>query len=281
MSAHAIPAEHQDDPGQQAADAQQHRQALRDLIGMGTDFARLLHGRATAQATQDAHDAPPSQPTNTPPAPTPSPPPADALIPLAAAFDRIARAVRRCILLARSLDAPAPSACDPARHRAAARRRIIREVEDAIHRTNEGDPADALHAELHERMDTPDLDDDLSTRPIAEIVTELRRDLGLATLPGDHAWHRRTPDDIAHLNARAAAQPGARQPTAAPHAPGRDDAQRPPDPQPHRPATPHAQPGPVHASPDTDLPDDPAEAIATILRGPALAEARWRPPPEG
>ena len=221
MSAHAIQPKHQDDPGQHAADAQQHRQAMRDLIGMGIDFARLLHGRAT----QDAHDATPApQPTDASPTPAPSPPATDTLIPLAAAFDRIARAVRRCILLARSLDAPAPPARDPARHRAAARRRIIREVEDAIHRTNEGDAADALRAELHERMDTPDLDDDLSTRPIAELITEIRRDLGLATLPGDHAWRRRTPDDIAELNARAAG----RHPAAASQAPGLGGAQRPP-----------------------------------------------------
>ena len=275
MSAHSTPTEHQGDPGQSAADAQQHRQAMRDLIGMGTDFARLLHGRATAQATQDAHSASPAlQPTDAPPTPAPSPPSTDTLISLAAAFDRIARAVRRCILLARSLDAPAPPARDPARHRAATRKRILREVEDAIHRTNEGAAADALRAELHERLDTPDLDDDLGTRPIAEIITEIRRDLGLATLPGDHAWRRRTPDDIAQLNARA------RQPTAAPQAPDRGGAQRPSDPQPHRAA--YAQPGPVHAasaSTGTDLPDDPAEAIATILRGPILADLRWRPPP--
>ena len=284
MSAHETQTQRHDKPGQSAADEQQHRQALRDLIDMGTDFARLLRAKADAQAAQDAAATPPAP---VPPALAlaPGAPVADPFFGLAGAFDRIARAVRRCIALARSLDEPAaPARDDPAQQRAAARRRVIREVEDAIERTGASDAAEALRTELRERLDAPDLDDDIHTRPVAEIITEIRRDLGLAALPGDHLWRRRTPEDMRQLCAHAAAPSAARQPGAGPHAPGRNAAPRCPDPQPaHHAATPRAQPGPFRTGPagaGSDLPDDPAAAITAILRHSAPIQRRWRPPPK-
>ncbi len=264
----AIP---QADPGHQAADAQYYRQVLHGLIDIGADLARLLHQQATppAQAPQQGRD------------PQPTPPPAeDALPTITAAFDRIARAVRRCIALARSLTEPAQPANDPARHRAAARKRIIREVEDAIGRTvNEGDRADRLNAELHDRLDAPDLDDEIINGPIADIITQIRRDLGLASLPGDLSWKRRTPEDIRQLCARAAAPTPARQPGAGPQGPRHDTVQRSPDPQlATRAVTPRAQPGFIHAG--HGPPDDPAGAVATILRHSTRTHGWWRPPPE-
>ena len=76
----------QNDKGQQAADAEYYRQALHDLIGMETDLARLLHMQATgpAQAAQPGA------------APRPAP---ENLVAIASAFDRAARATRRCIAL--------------------------------------------------------------------------------------------------------------------------------------------------------------------------------------
>jgi hypothetical protein len=304
MSAQPAQAALHDDPGQQAADARIYRTALHDLVSMGTDLARLLHGQATAQA-QAAQEATAPRPAPAPApgapipnAPFPGAPVPDTLVSIAAAFDRAARAVRRGILLARSLAHPIQPAPDPARHRAAARRRILREVEDAIHRPGTGGNGrdsdgrnDAgLRAELRDRMDAPDLDDDIASRPIAEIVTELRRDLGLASLPGDHPWKRRTPDDIRQLCARAAAPSVPRgQPGAGPQGPRLQDprhgaAQRPPDLQPDKPAAvPPAQPGPTHAGPThagNGPPDDPAAIIATILRHATRAHGQWRPPPE-
>ena len=245
----ALPSQsHPQDPTQPTTDAHAYRAVLHDLIGMGTGIARLLHAQATATA-----DAPPAQPSAQPPsspatpAPVPAhqtpahPAPAD-LITIATAFDRIALAVRRCIALARLLDAPVQPAKDPAHQRATARRRILRAVEDAISRNlsaaecGAGDPgldntgfddsglddgspddtgansppsdastAEALTAELHERLDGPDLDSDITSRPIADIVAELCRDLGIAPPAGPHPWKRRTPADIAALCARAAA----------------------------------------------------------------------------
>ena len=285
MSAHATRTQRHDDPGQPAADEQQHRQALRDLIDTGTHFARLLREKADAQAAQDAAPAPPA--ADAPPAPAPGTLTADPLVSLAGAFDRIARAVRRCILLARSLDQPAAPAQDPSQHRAAARKRILREVEDTIQRPSgnlERDGAEALHAELRERMDAPDLEDDIAGRPAADIIAEICRDLGLDAHPGTRPWKRRTPADIQQLCARAGAPSGPRQPGAGPQGPGRAAAQPTSDPQPDKPAAiARTQPGPARASPPgcgSGLPDDPAAAIATILRHPARAAPRWRPPPE-
>jgi hypothetical protein len=281
-------------PNQYAADAQYYRQALHELIDMGTGLARLLHQQATTQA----HAAP--QDPGSQPAPVPAP---DPLISIAAAFDRIARAVRRSIALARSLADPVPPARDPAQHRAAARKRILRDVEDAIQRTAPGsghaasdhaapdgsgaDDADAdeagdeaLLAELHDRLDAPDLDDDISSRPVAEIITEICRDLGLAALPGAHPWKRRTPADLEQLCARAAAPSGTCPSGAGPLVPATPQ-RAPTNPVPPGPAATPCATGPSHAG--SGPPDDPADTpagIATIPRHPTHLHGQWRPPPE-
>ena len=230
------------DPGQQAEDAQYYRQTLHGVIAMATDLARTLHAQAT-----------------TPPRPTPAQPPPNTLE-IAAAFDRIARCIRRSITLARRLHDPVKPAPDPARHRAAARTQIIRTVEDRIHRAaHEGDRAESLTAELYDRLDGPDLDADLATRPVAEIITEICRDLGLASPPGDTPWRRRTPADLAELRARAAA------PSRAGGAP-----------QPARLSQP---PHPPRIHPPTARPAIPAPPAAAILLHPTRLRRRWRPPP--
>jgi len=119
----------QPDPGPQAAETELYRQALHDLIEIGADLARRLHAQATAQAAQQAKAKPVRLVTEAPPAPAPSP---NALINIAAAFDLSASAVRRCIMLAQSLDEPPKPASDPAPDRTIARKRILRAVEDTI-----------------------------------------------------------------------------------------------------------------------------------------------------
>ncbi len=288
MSALTNQAAPQDDPGHRAADAHDYAEVLHELITMGTDLARLLHEQATAQA-QAAQQAPRPQPA---PATAPCIPIPDTLATITAAFNCTVRAVRRGILLAHSLARPVQPAPDPARHRADARRRILREVEDTIQRPGgdgRGGPAlpadlqDSLHAELRDRLDGPDLDDDITGRPVADIITEIRRDLGLDAHPGTRPFQRRTPEDIRQLCARAAAPSAARQPGIGPQGPGPQDhmhgaAQSLPDSQPDKPAaTLSAQPAPVQAG--NVLPDDPAGMIAMILRDPTRAHTRWRPPP--
>ena len=278
MVAHPTHAAAPNDPGQPAAPTHPHRQALDDLITMGTDLARALHRQALIQA-EAAQAALPPQPTPH----VPDEPPATALVTLTTAFDRIARAVRRCVALAQHLARPPAPARDLAQHRAAARKQVIRAIEDTIYRTaHEGDRAETLNAELRDRLDDPDLDWDLAHRPIPDIIAEIRRDLGLAAPPGDHAWRRRTPADIQDLHARAAVPTKQSKPGAAPPGPhvAPTPTQYPADPQPDDPTPAHpvsAAPIPrVHHVP-TDgrtLPDDPAEATALLFRHPG----RWRPP---
>jgi hypothetical protein len=118
----------------------------------------------------------------------------------ALAFERVTRCVRRCAWLVRELAKPLNTT-----DRVAARKQIIRTVEDTIQRTAEHpDDAEALHGELRERLDSPDLEDDIHSRPIIEIIADICRDLGLAHSPGSHPWKRRTPADLARLVAYAA-----------------------------------------------------------------------------
>ena len=164
-------------------DAQYYRQALHSLIDMGMDIARTLHAEATSPETP-AREA------------------------SAAAFDRVARTVRRCVLLARKVAEPLPPAPNPLRERTAARGRIIREVEDTIVRTADGERAEALRAEFAERLDAPDVEDDIRHRPVAEVVADIKRDLGLiGGATGKPYYKRRTPAEVAALRAQAAAPP--------------------------------------------------------------------------
>jgi hypothetical protein len=288
MSALTNQATPQDDPGHPAAGAHNYAEVLHELITVGTDLARLLHEQATAQA-QAAQQDPRPQPA---PAPAPCAPVPDTLATITAAFNCTVRAVRRGILLAHSLARPIQPAPDPARHRADARKRILREVEDTIQRPGSdgrsgpalpADLQDSLRAELRDRLDSPDLDNDITGRPVADIITEIRRDLGLDAFPGTRPFARRTPDDIRQLCAHAAAPSAPRQPGAGPQEARPQDhmhgaAQRLPDSQPDKPAA-ISSAQPDSGQTGSVLPDDPADMIAMILRHPTRAHTRWRPPP--
>ena len=129
----------------------------------------------------------------------------------ATAFDRVALAVRRTVILSRHIAEAAASARAAPVHadtrRAMQRKQVIRTVEETIGR--KADPAEAgtLRRELLERVDTLDFETDLEHRQPAELIRDLCRDLGLADIPGQPTL-RRTPDDIARLCAQAAALPG-------------------------------------------------------------------------
>ena len=176
-------------------DTQRHRAWLDDMIALGVDITRMIHKQIKAQA-EAAQDDPaatiaPSLPNN---------------------FDTVTRSVRKSMLLFRELATPAFSV---EQHRRIARQTLIRGIEDNIHRHAPTGKAASLHREMLDRLDAPDLDDDLATRPVAEILTEICRDLGLAATPLSDPWQRRTPADIATLKARAAARAGTIQVNAA------------------------------------------------------------------
>jgi hypothetical protein len=187
-------------PADQAdEDARHCRRVLMDLMDMAHGVARVMHRHVTAPAEAAAQAAPASEP------PVPAIPPLAA----AASFDRASRNIRQTVILVGQVGRPKTPAARPGLHRIAARKRIIREVEDVIQRTAHGPRAERLYAELAERLDAPDLEEELDTRQVAEIVTDLCRDLGLAHTEGNHPWKRRTPADIAALRALAVRPPGA------------------------------------------------------------------------
>ena len=211
----ALPTPAHDDAQQREADTAYYRQVLHELIEIGTTLARTL----AHQATQATAEPIPAQP---------QPAPATAGD-LATAYERLTRAIRRTIALARTLDQPAPllttrgpaprkpaqpldlskmsdaellDGMDPLalapalapEHRRAAHEHITRAVEDAIrHEAREPSEAALLRAELAERLDDPGLDYDIEDRPIEEVIAEICRDLGLS--------------DISTLRARAAQPP--------------------------------------------------------------------------
>ncbi len=201
MSAQPTPAEPYDDD-QLADDAQYYRGVLHEMIDAGMRFVRHVDN----QREDAAEDV-------------------ETVAELAVTYERVTRAVRRTVMLARQLH-------DPARAdqtRIANRKRILRAVEDTIHHEDNGPngPVDAerLQTELQERLDALDTDDEISHRPIGDLITELRRDLGLGGVLGRNPWKRRTPADIAELRARAA------QPRTAPPSTAPTSAAHPPRPQ--------------------------------------------------
>jgi hypothetical protein len=153
--------------------------------------------------------------------------------PLAAApdpalqYERVSRSIRRSIMMARDIAEPvsARDAGAVGQSRARARKRIIRAVEDTIERVTGEDGGaergESLRAEMFERLDSPEMDDDLDNRPIDEIIDEIRHDLGLTGLRDSHQWKRLTPADLAELSVRAAAPLG-----AARTAPARESGER-------------------------------------------------------
>jgi hypothetical protein len=168
---------------------------LRHFVEVGDEFVGMLHQEARLVAKAQAELAEGTFDPQTAPIQAPQ---SDLL----GAYQDITRSARRSIMLYQKLFAPKKS--PSAQNRTAARRKIIRDVEDAIE-ANAPDGKEAkLHAELLERLECPELDLEIANRPIAEIVTDITRDLGITGLHGSHPWKRRTSHDIAILNARAA-----------------------------------------------------------------------------
>jgi hypothetical protein len=163
----------------QADHAEYYRQVLHDFIEMGAELARLV----VQEARTVAEAAPPAGDTGA--APRSAGPES------AVAFERIARAVRRSIMLARALDEPVPTVDE---RRRATRQRIIRTVAGKLDRATPRDVAELSDAELQERLDAAEADEAIDPQMAAEIIADICHDLGLAVVP----------EEVSALCARAA-----------------------------------------------------------------------------
>ena len=166
-----------------------YRRVLHELIELGSELARLVVGEARARvAVAAADDGAARADVNG----------------AAEAFERVSRAVRRTVRMAQFVAEPVGSGGrSVAAQRVTNRRRVLRGVEDMIQREVGGEAAERLHAELLERLEGPDLDDELLDRPLDEVIRMVRCDLGLPALMGSRDWVRRTPADVARLQQRA------------------------------------------------------------------------------
>jgi hypothetical protein len=158
-----------------AESAARDRRMLEELAGIGLDIARSLRIIAEAQAVQAV-----AEPTQAP-----------AGIDPGLGFSRVSRAVRLTLALKAQLMEGAPERDRKEREEvqerkiAAARKRrrkieVARAVEmaiaDDVERGEGGNPEE-LRADLRERLDEADIDDDLGKLPISEIVERICRDL--------------------------------------------------------------------------------------------------------
>ena len=164
-----------------------YRTVLHALIDQGANLARLVHDRAAAT---------PGTAPDQPPGPDPT-----------VAFDRAARAVRRCIALARHI------AQSPGRRRPALPRPAHRRPRPAHPRRRGRDPQEAPRAgrrrPLRRVQRTPGRPHPRARPPgplvVEDVIEEICRDLGVAVQGRSWVWRRRTPGDLATLRDRAAA----------------------------------------------------------------------------
>jgi hypothetical protein len=152
------------------ADSLYYRSVLHELIEIGAGFARQVQQQAQAEtvAPECGADA--------------------AVAPdLTAQFDRVARTIRRTIILARAVAEPLPvrAGTGDARRRAAIRASTARAVPGANAgdvEAAEGSEVGSLRCEVGDRMERPEMGDAVDHRPVDQIIAEIRRDLGLAPM---------------------------------------------------------------------------------------------------
>jgi hypothetical protein len=127
-------------------------------------------------------------------------------------IDVLTRCIRCSIMLAEKIAQQPTTAPSPAQHTNAARDRIRGDIEEALHRNdgnndyerplsannNDGTEAESLKTERPDRLDEPDPEDDLAARPIAHIIADICRDLGLDALPASNPQKDRPPPPPLH-----------------------------------------------------------------------------------
>ncbi len=178
-------------PDQRRELAEFFGRVMRRAVEVGANLTDQMDPAARAKPDDPESDAPKTTAT----------------IDLAHAYDLVTRSMRRSIAVAMHLAEPLAS-LQATHQRTAARTRILREVDEDIDlRAPDRDQAESLRAELRERIDGPDIEETILTRPLEEIIREIRRDLGLVLREGHRIGLRRTPEDLALLRDIAACPP--------------------------------------------------------------------------
>ena len=128
-----------------------YRAVLDEVMGMALNLARIVHNRAQARAAE-------------PDAPDPTP-----------AFDRIARTVRRTVMLSRKLGEPvSPARPGPGRDTAG---RAKPAPAKPLSKMTDAELDELIEAEGLDRLDDDALEA-LEDRPIGELIAELARAAG-------------------------------------------------------------------------------------------------------
>jgi len=181
----------------QAQDAELFRTVLLEMIDVGADLVRRAHRQAVLQteAPPEANQSPAGKTTRAP----------DAFV----TFERITRTVRLTIALAKKLSEPVAAPSAP-------RQSSGGQTFGRQRKEWDGDPAKLTDAELAERIaacraererDGTDHDHDHNrdnpNRPIAEIITGICRDLGIANIPDTRVAKRRIMADLEAIALRA------------------------------------------------------------------------------
>ena len=181
MSSTPTPPEPTDPATQRAEDAQYYRQVLHKFIAMGTDLAEAVHRQATEQ----------------PAASTSSPTPQHAIT-----FDRLARSVRRTIVLTRKLSEPDRDPPGPKPHPKGCYADGWDERGlSARQRSTDCAEGDAEYAEPYERPEEPDDDlpedddEDLDEQDMAYLMASIGNDLNRAARSDADLLKRRTPQE--------------------------------------------------------------------------------------
>ena len=140
-----------DAPAFDRLDEEAYQRALAILLDVGTSIARELK-----QAD-----------------------PAVSVAARAAAFDRVALAIRRTIILSQHVAASAVAAAAAAAERVRRRKHLLRTVEEKIDQLAPPEQVPELRRELLERLDQPETDDDLTHLPPHKVLAMICADLGL------------------------------------------------------------------------------------------------------
>jgi hypothetical protein len=142
---------------QQAADNEFYAHAIREMVALGLDMGRIIHQQVVAQAIDRPHSPIDEQCT--------------------ADYDRVFRAMRRGVLLAKRLQQP------PTPPRSQPQPQPQPQPEPRPRQPTEPSRPERACTDKQDRLDKAEQAEELDARPIPELLDEIRKDLGLPPQP--------------------------------------------------------------------------------------------------